>query len=610
MKLEKMTIAISVLTVIMAFSITGVSAAEWTQTQLTSNTVDDFYPSIDNSGNIVVFVEDVDGNEVTKWDKEILLVDVRTSSVERLTGNAVEEDLPSISGDGSKIVFQSMLDGDWEVFSINPDGSGLRQLTSTIRGIDDLSPVINSDASRIAYYSFDTDEDDSEEVFVMNTDGSGQRQLSDNDFRDFIPAIGGDTIVFVGRTGEDRLDLFTDYEIFVSDARGTGPSALTDNDLMDWDPSISDDGSRIAFISEESVDGVRILHLFVVNSDGTGLRQLTDTSIFVSDSCISGDGSKIAFVGSPAGERNNREKEIYIINYDGTGLTQLTDNGVEDGEPSINYDGSKIAYQSDVGGDYEIFMLSTTAATSEIYELASYSFMRFEPVGPTMIFGSASAPSGTVQIPVTLNNADNIGSMDLVLTYDSSVLRATEVRKGSLTEDSILESNIVDGTIRIGFIDMAGVSGSGSFVNVIFEVIGTETASVETSKDDKSSISLDPGFERMALTSATSSKASTGSELVMESVSANTVDGEPVSITTIDGLFTFGSMMGDCNRDGMITSVDALMALQMSIGAIPEDSIADINGDGTVAAFDSLEIMKSAVSMAGSFRMESEVTKL
>jgi TolB protein len=69
-------------------------------------------------------------------------------------------------------------------------------------------------------------------------------------------------------------------------------------------------------------------------------------------------------------------------------------------------------------------------------------------------------------------------------------------------------------------------------------------------------------------------------------------------------------MMGDCNRDGMITSVDALMALQMSIGAIPEDSIADINGDGAVAAFDSLEIMKSAVSMAGSFRMESEVTKL
>jgi hypothetical protein len=92
MKLENMTIAISVLTVIMAFSITGVSAAEWTQTQLTSNTVDDLYPSIDNSGNIVVFVEDVDGNEVTKWDKEILLVDVRTSSVERLTGNAVEED--------------------------------------------------------------------------------------------------------------------------------------------------------------------------------------------------------------------------------------------------------------------------------------------------------------------------------------------------------------------------------------------------------------------------------------------------------------------------------------------------------------------------------------
>ncbi|AKB85589.1 cohesin domain-containing protein [Methanococcoides methylutens] len=605
MKLGKMGIAISVLTVIMAFSITGVSAADWTQTQLTSNTVDDLYPSIDNSGNIVVFVEDVDGNEITKWDKEILLIDVRTSSVERLTSNVVEEDLPSISGDGSKIVFQSMLDGDWEIFSMNPDGSGLRQLTYTLHGIDDLSPVINSDASSIVYQSFDPAVEESEEIFVMNTDGSGQRQLTDNDLVDYLPVIGSDTVVFVGRTGESRLEFsLNEREIYVSNTGGSRPVALTDNDVYDSEPSISDDGSRIAFISEEYVEGDRSMRLFVINSDGTGLRQLTDNSIYVRNPCISGDGSKIAFVG---GERDS-EREIYIINYDGSGLLQLTDNSVEDGLPSINYDGSKIAYQSDVGGDYEIFMLSTTAATSEVYELASYSFMSVEAVGPTMVFGSARAPSGTVQIPVTLNNADNVGSMDLVLTYDSSVLRATEVRKGSLTEDSIVQSNIVDGTVRIGFIDMAGVSGSGSFVNVIFEIIDTDTSSATISKDGRTAISVDPGFERMAITSTTT-KAATGSELVIESVSAKTVDGDPVSITTIDGMFDIGSVMGDCNRDGMITSVDALMALQMSIGTIPEDLVADIDGDGSVAAFDSLEIMKSSVRMSGSFRMESGVLK-
>ncbi|WP_445474538.1 cohesin domain-containing protein [Methanococcoides methylutens] len=591
MKLENMGIAISVLTVIMAFSITGVSAADWTQTQLTSNTVDDYLPFIDDRGNIVVFVEDVDGNDATEHDREILLIDLRTSSIERLTENVVWETRPSISGDGSKIVYNSKLEGDWEIFIMNPDGSGVRQLTTTVSGIDDVFPQINSDASTIVYTSVNSDDDrywETQEIYVMNADGSGQRQLTNNDDPEYNPVIGGDTIVFAGPVGED---IFDNYELFVSDVSGR-PSTLTNNDVRDWLPSISNDGSRVAMVEREIVDSEYYNRLTVVNSDGTELRRPTYYSINVWDPCISGDGSKIAFAGHADG---SDDWEIYIINYDGTGLTQLTVNDVEDGKPSINYDGSKIVYHSDVGGDYEIFLLSTAAAAPEVYELASYSFMSVEPVGPTMIFGSARAPSGTVQIPVTLSNAEDIGSMDLVLTYDSSVLRATEVRKGSLTENSIMQSNIVDGTIRIGAIDVTGISGSGSFVNVVFEVIGT-------GKDVRSSTSVDPGLERMAITP-------TGSELVIANVGTRTVDGEPVSITTIDGMFSYGSMMGDCNRDGMITSVDALMALQMSIGTIPEDRVADIDGDGTVAAFDSLEIMKSAVHLPSTIRMDREVLR-
>lgn len=591
MKLEKMAIAISVLTVIMAFSITGVSAADWTQTQLTSNTVNDYLPSIDDRGNIVVFVEDLDGNDATEHDIEILLIDLRTSSIERLTENAVREASPSISGDGSKIVYNSKLHGDWEIFIMNPDGSGVRQLTTTVSGIDDVFPQINSDASTIVYTSFNSDDErdwETREIYVMNADGSGQRQLTNNDDPEYYPVIGGDTIVFAGPVGEDT---FNNYELFVSDVSGR-PSTLTNNVVQDWLPSISNDGSRVAMVERDVRGSDPHSRLAVINSDGTELRRPTYDPIEVWNLCISGDGSKIAFEGRPDG---TEEWEIYIINYDGTGLTQLTDNDVDDRKPSINYDGSKIVYQSDVDGDFEIFLLSTTAAAPEVYELASYSFMSIEHVGPTMTFGSARAPSGTVQIPVTLDNADNIGSMDLVLTYDSSVLRATEVRKGSLTEDSIMQSNIVDGTIRIGVIDTGGISGSGSFVNVIFEVIGT-------GKDVRSSTSVDPGLERMTITP-------TGSELVIESVGATTFDGEPVSITTINGMFSYGSMMGDCNRDGMITSVDALMALQMSIGTIPEDLVADIDGDGNVAAFDSLEIMKSAVHMPSTIRMDREVLR-
>jgi len=52
---------------------------------------------------------------------------------------------------------------------------------------------------------------------------------------------------------------------------------------------------------------------------------------------------------------------------------------------------------------------------------------------------------------------------------------------------------------------------------------------------------------------------------------------------------------GDCDHDGNITSVDALIALQMSIGKTPEDLIADMDGDGKVTSFDAFKILLIAV---------------
>jgi hypothetical protein len=52
---------------------------------------------------------------------------------------------------------------------------------------------------------------------------------------------------------------------------------------------------------------------------------------------------------------------------------------------------------------------------------------------------------------------------------------------------------------------------------------------------------------------------------------------------------------GDCNRDGEITAVDALMALKMSIKSLPADLIADMDDDGRVTSLDAANILKAAV---------------
>lgn len=57
------------------------------------------------------------------------------------------------------------------------------------------------------------------------------------------------------------------------------------------------------------------------------------------------------------------------------------------------------------------------------------------------------------------------------------------------------------------------------------------------------------------------------------------------------------SVKGDVNRDGKVTSVDALMALQMSVGKIEKSAIADLNGDGRVTSFDAFKILRIAVGV-------------
>lgn len=65
-----------------------------------------------------------------------------------------------------------------DVYVMNPDGSGIRQLTSTPK-FDELDPSWSPDGSKIAYYRRPEGADDIKgEIWVMNADGTGQRRVA------------------------------------------------------------------------------------------------------------------------------------------------------------------------------------------------------------------------------------------------------------------------------------------------------------------------------------------------------------------------------------------------------------------------------------------------
>ncbi|MCP4613925.1 MAG: hypothetical protein GY845_35000, partial [Planctomycetes bacterium] len=148
----------------------------------------------------------------------------------------------------------------------------------------------------------------------------------------------------------------------------------------------------------------------------------------------------------------------------------------------------------------------------------------------------------------------------------TSVLQATEAIKGSLTRNSIFDSNILDGKILISLAHNQGFSGDGSVAYIRFNVIGVEGS---------------------------------WSRLDIDDLSANRAnDLASMNVETVDGVFTVLSIeetIADCDGDGKISAVDALCALQMAVGKKAEDLSMDVNNDGKVTSLDARKILQTAI---------------
>lgn len=95
-----------------------------------------------------------------------------------------------------------------------------------------------------------------------------------------------------------------------------------------------------------------------------------------------------------------------------------------------------------------------------------------------------ASSGGSVEVPVYFTGASDIGSMDLVLNYDSNVLQATGISGSDLGSNSFMESNVaIPGEVTVALADSSGITGDGAVITVLFTVLGdvgsSSTISVE-----------------------------------------------------------------------------------------------------------------------------------
>jgi TolB protein len=240
---------------------------------------------------------------------------------------------PTAAVANGRIAFSGVDGMTWQIYSVEPNGTGLTQLSD----VSDLEvagdPAWSPDGKRIVYVVQRFHEDgrtDRSDIWIMNADGSDPRPLTDGPGSSASPAWSPNGTEIAFSRGDPS-------NLYVIGADGSGlrrVTSLTAGDDSASSPSWSPDGSRIVFSPSGEVEK----DLYVVNRDGADERLLLHMPGLQIEPAWSPDNETILFTSfDPAGVG------LYAVGADGTNPIPLTDHRAAQ-SPAWSPDGRQIAF--------------------------------------------------------------------------------------------------------------------------------------------------------------------------------------------------------------------------------------------------------------------------
>lgn len=269
--------------------------------------------------------------DFTTFSYSLVVMDVDGQNMRTLLSGETYCGNPVWSPDDSRIAFEkqeSRTSTDQNIYTMNPDGSGLLQLTTA--NVNETPRYFPNGQAIVYTTSIGTQSG----VYSMKPDGSSKRQLTPvaKSFRDPQVSASGKWIAVTS------VDM-NGSQLFVMNSAGSSMKQLTSTVAKDYNdvgfarggnerPVWSPVTDKMAYVSYENNSP----DIFVVNADGTGNKRLTDSPVIDDYPCWTNDGNYILF---HSGRNQSLSQEIYIMRNLGELQTPLCNSVYEDIWPAF-----------------------------------------------------------------------------------------------------------------------------------------------------------------------------------------------------------------------------------------------------------------------------------